>query len=61
MFRRGGPDIVQQENISQADHKTIKDIVGQARTIIGIGPITSSEIEESDGTSLNEKLVTAIF
>ena len=52
-------DSNQLPNVSPNDLKAIADIVSNARTIIGLGPISSSHIEETEGSSPDNKLFLA--
>ena len=49
----------QQPNLNQVDQAAIANIVSNARTIIGIGPISPAEIEDTGGNTPEDKLFIA--
>ena len=51
---------VQEPGVGHEDTKKLKDIIQNARTIIGLGPITCDDIEDSPGNSDAEKLFNAV-
>jgi hypothetical protein len=53
------PSNLQQTSVSPENLLTIKNIVSHARTIIGLGPITASDIEGTMGNNPADKLQLA--
>ena len=48
-----------QEHKNSSDLDTIKEMVSNARTILGFGPISSEDIAEADGLNPEQKLFSA--
>ena len=53
------PPIYQQEHENLNDLGKIKDIVSNARCILGLGPITKDDVDNADGIDPEQKLFSA--
>ena len=52
---------VRHPGVSSEDLDKIKDIVCNARTIIGLGPISANDIEDTPATNPGDKLLLAVI